>query len=165
MRDAGDEGVPDVLFRVRIQGQTLGDLTDAAGEIVWRNVPIGSYVVTETGADRLHRHYANPMTATVTANVTSTVLFGNRLIPGALEALVYVDANGHGGQDPGELPFQNATVRFISPCGDGSSGVSNVAGLVLWPNRCVGDYTVLLTVPPTTRRRRRPRLRRRLRPA
>lgn len=148
LRDPGDEAVPGVLFRVTIQGQTLGELTNANGEIVWSNVPIGSYVVTEVVPPGYTATTPNPVTVQVTANTTSSALFGNRVTPGVLEALVYVDANGNGVQDPGELPYQGATVSFFSPCGDDSSGVSNAAGLVIWPNRCVGDYIVEITVPP-----------------
>lgn len=148
VRDPGDEGVPNVLFRVTIQGQTLGELTNAAGEIEWRNVPIGSYVVTEVVPPGYTATTPNPVTVQVTANATTTAVFGNRVTPGVLEALVYIDSNGNGVQDPGELPYQGATVRFFSPCGDDSSGVSNAAGLVIWPDRCVGDYIVEILVPP-----------------
>ncbi len=147
VRDPGDEGVPGVLFRLLIQGQTLGEITDANGEILWTDVPIGSYQVTELVPPGFVATTPNPVTAQVTANTTSTVLFGNRIIPGALEALVFVDADGDGVQDPGDLPYQGATASFISPCGDGASGVSNAAGLVIWPDRCVGSYSIQLTVP------------------
>ncbi len=148
VRDSGEPGVEGVLFRLSIQAQTLGAYTDVNGEIVWADVPIGFYVVTEVVSPGYVATTPNPRTVTVTANTTSTVLFGNRLIPGRLEALVYVDANDNGAQDPGELPLQGATVGFVSPCGDDSSGVSNAAGLVIWPDRCVGDYDVQITVPP-----------------
>lgn len=148
VRDAGEPGVEGVLFRLSIQGQTLGKLTDQNGEIVWENVPIGSYVVTEVAPPGFVATTPNPRTVTVTANTTSTVLFGNRVVPGRLEALVWVDADSNGAQDPAELPFPGATVSFVSPCGDDASGVSNAAGLVVWPNRCVGSYRVQLTVPP-----------------
>ena len=154
VRDSGEPGVPGVLFRLVIQGQTLGEITDQNGEILWSDVPIGSYQVTEVVPPGSVATTPNPVTAQVTANATSTVLFGNRIIPGALEALVYVDINGDGVQDPGDLPYQGATVSFVSPCGDNSSGVSNAAGLVIWPNRCVGAYSVALTVPPATQLRR-----------
>ena len=147
VRDPGDEGVPGVLFRLLIQGQTLGEITDQNGEIVWSDVPVGSYQVTELVPPGFVATTPNTLTAQVTANVTNTVLFGNRIIPGALEALVFVDSDGDGLQDPGDLPYQGATASFVSPCGDDLSGVSNAAGLVLWPNRCVGSYNVLLTVP------------------
>lgn len=148
VRDAGEPGVPGVLFRLVIQGQTLGELTDQNGEIVWDDVPIGAYQVTEVVPPGSVATTPNPVTATVTANAVTTVLFGNRIIPGALEALVWVDANANGVQDAGEPSYQGATVGFISPCGDHSSGVSNAAGLVIWPDRCVGGYIVELTLPP-----------------
>jgi hypothetical protein len=47
VRDPGEPGVPGVLFRLLIQGQTLGQITDENGEILWSDVPIGSYQVTE----------------------------------------------------------------------------------------------------------------------
>ena len=109
-----------MLFRLVIQGQTLGEITDPNGEIVWSDVPVGSYQVTEVVPPGFVATTPNPLTAQVTANVTNTVLFGNRIIPGALEALVFVDSDGDGVQDPGELPYQGATASFVSPCGDDS---------------------------------------------
>ena len=95
------------------------------------------------------------LTPTVTADLTTMLHFANRLIPGALEASVYVDTNGSGVQDGSEQPYPyGAIVGFISPCGDDDSGVTSVFGLLLWTDRCVGDHIVNLSVPggytPTT---------------
>ncbi len=148
LRDPGDEGVAGVLFTLRIQGQNLSRLTDANGEILWTNVPVGTYQVTETVPAGTVNTTPIVQQPTVTANATTTILFGNRVIPGALEALVWVDLNGDRIRDPGEPPYPGATVAFVSPCGDDGSGVTGAGGLVVWPNRCVGNYTVTLTVPP-----------------
>ena len=83
------------------------------------------------------------------ANTTTVQEFGNRTIPRALEALVFVDRDGSGSQDPGDLPFIRTTVSFLTPaCSDMASGVTgSAAGTVLWTDRCVGEYLVWLDVP------------------
>ncbi len=146
-RDPDDEGVVDVGVALNAQGQTLFRRTDAAGEILWADVPIGVYTVTEETPAGTVATTPAQATITVTADMTTTVLFGNRIIPGALEAFVFVDANGDGVQDAGEQPFAAATVGYVSPCGDDASGLTAVDGTVLWLNRCVGAYTVTLTTP------------------
>ncbi|MCB0042013.1 MAG: hypothetical protein KDE23_20155, partial [Caldilinea sp.] len=148
IRDPGDEGVPDVRFGLSIQAQTLFRRTDAAGQIIWTTVPIGTYTVTEEVPPGWVATTPSVLTPTVTANLTTTLLFGDRITPGALEAFVYVDTNGNGVQDVGEGPYAGgATVGYLSPCGDDASGATNASGIILWTNRCVGDYTVNLTVP------------------
>jgi YVTN family beta-propeller protein len=147
VRDPGDEGVGNVRVGLSVQGQTLFRRTDAAGEILWADVPIGAYTVTEETPAGTEATTPIQVTAVVTADATTPVLFGNRIIPGGLEGFVFVDTNGNGAQDPGELPFAAATVGYVSPCGDDASGLTAVDGTVLWLNRCVGDYTVNLTTP------------------
>jgi DNA-binding beta-propeller fold protein YncE len=146
-RDPGDEGVENVRFGLAIQGQTLYRRTNPAGEILWGDVPIGTYTVTEDVPAGYVATTSTVLTAEVKADATAVLTFGNRLIPGALAALVWVDTNGDGRQDSGEAPYPGASVGFSSPCGDDQNGVTGLAGTILWSNRCVGAYTVGLTVP------------------
>lgn len=147
-RDSTDEGVAGVRFELGTQPQTISWHTDTAGEIAWHSVPIGAYTVTETLSPGWMTTTPFQLTPTVTAHLTTTLLFGNRIVPGALEAFVYVDSNGNGVQDAGEGPYSHAAaVGYISPCGDAASGLTGATGLILWTERCVGDYTVSLTIP------------------
>lgn len=147
-RDPGDGPVPGVVFTLNIQGQQVGGVTDAAGQIFWSDVPVGNYLVSEqTPAGSVPTTPAQ-VNVPVTANTTTVQEFGNRTIPGALEALVFVDHDGNGSQDPGDLPFVGATVNFLTPaCSEMQSGVTGAAGTVTWPDRCVGEYVVWLDVP------------------
>lgn len=147
VRDAGEPPVSGVVFALTGSGQTVREATDSAGRIAWNGIPVGSYMLAETVPTGRVATTPAERTIQVSADATTTALFGNRMIPGALEALVWVDADGDGVQDTGETPFAGAAVAFVSPCGDDASGVTNVAGKVTWSDRCVGQYTVDLTVP------------------
>lgn len=154
VRDAGEPGVAGVVFTLATSDQTVGDVSDAAGQIAWSAIPIGVYTLTEQVPAGRVATTPPQRAVTVTAEVTTTVEFGNRIIPGELQAKVFVDFGGDGAPGPGDTPYQGATVGFVSPCGDDASGVTDGSGLVTWPDRCVGPYTVTLTVPagytPTT---------------
>lgn len=147
VRDAGEPPVAGVLFALTAGGQTVREVTDSAGRIAWNGIPVGSYELAETVPPGRVATTPAQRTVQVTADATTTAVFGNRVIPGALEALVWVDADGDGVQDSGETPFAGAMVAFVSPCGDDASSVTNAAGKVTWSDRCVGQYTVNLTVP------------------
>ena len=146
-QDAGEPGVGNIRFGLTVQGQTLFKPTDSAGEIRWLDVPIGTYTVTEEVPLGYVATTPNPAAAVVTADATTELLFGNRIIPGALEAFVFVDVDGRGTQDAGDPPYQGAAVGFLSPCGDNASAVTDNTGTILWPDRCVGAYAVNLSVP------------------
>ena len=110
-------------------------------------MPIGTYTVTEEVPGGYVATTPAQVAAVVTADATTELRFGNRIIPGALEAFVFVDVDGSGVQDPGDLPYPGAAVAFVSPCGDDAGAVTDGAGTILWPDRCVGAYAVNLTVP------------------
>ena len=111
-------------------------------------MPSGTYTVTEEVPAGWVATTPTVLTPTVTANLTTTILFGDRLIPGALEAFVYVDTNGNGVQDGGEGPYTSgATAGYSRRAATMPAALTNASGIILWTNRCVGAYTVNLTVP------------------
>ena len=128
IQDPGDEGVANIRFGLSVQGQTLFRRTDAGGEIRWPDVPIGTYTVTEEVPVGYVATTPAQVAAVVTADATTELRFGNRIIPGALEAFVFVDVDGSGVQDAGDLPYPGAAVAFVSPCGDDASAVTDGAG-------------------------------------
>lgn len=155
VRDPEDGPVAGVTFMLSIQGQQVGGVTNAAGEILWTDVPIGTYLVTEQVPPGSVATTPSQVNVAVAANATTTQEFGNRAIPGTLEALVFLDGDGDGVQDPGDPPFPGATVNFLTPvCHETGSGVTGLAGTVTWLERCVGEHVVWLDVPagyiPTT---------------
>lgn len=149
VQDAGDSGAPGVSFFLAIQGQNVGETSGPDGRIAWANVPAGAYTLTEQVPPGRVPTTPPQRLVTVSAGLTTTASFGNRTIPGTLAAFVYQDYDGDGARDAIDLPFAGATASFVSPCGDDDSGLTGSDGKVIWPNRCVGHYTVTLTAPPS----------------
>ena len=85
-------------------------------------------------------------TVSVSSDLTTTVVFGNWLVPGTLQVYKFLDLNGNGVQDADEPPMDVA-IQASSPCGQQISGSTGPDGTVAWPDLCVGTWTVTETVP------------------
>jgi len=114
---------------VRVDRSTLSSDYVATYDIDGTGSADAASVVLETGQDRLD------------------VDFGYR-IPPRLGDFVWVDANGNGQQDVGELGLSNVVVRLYAPNSVILATVtSTVSGAYAFTNLAVGTYTVDFTPP------------------
>ena len=156
VRDPGEPTVPGVIFRLRFPPPFTDTLlltqTNSAGEIVYPQLGAASdYTVIEVVPDGRIPTTPHERAVTVSEDTTTTVLFGNALIPGGIEVLKFHDRNGNGVRDPGEGPLRGVRFDASAPCGMTRTGASDDDGAVQWPDLCVGTWTITETEPANYR--------------
>jgi YVTN family beta-propeller protein len=151
-----DPGEPPLDIDVEASapcGQSVSGSTGPDGTIGWPGLCVGTWTVTETVPAGYVATTPVIATTSITSGVTSTVPFGNRLPPGAIEVVKFYDIDGDGVRDAGEPPL-DITVNASSPCGQSASGNTGPDGTITLSSLCVGTWTVTETVPsgysPTT---------------
>lgn len=113
----------------------MTDKTDKNGEIIWKDVPIGTYTVEEVNTED---KYVTPekQTVTVTYGNTSTVVFNNILKRGNVNIKKYAEDD----------EVENKEFRLYGTSDSGVSvdehGMTNANGEINFNNLLVGTYTV-----------------------
>jgi hypothetical protein len=125
-------------------------ITNANGEILWLNVPVGQHTVKEEVPTGFIVTTPNPQVVTVLAWQTAVVKFGNRpiIVPqkAKLEVIKQKDANENGMCEKGEPGMANVEFSVLVDGNVVTTGFTNVAGLVEFDLEA-GTYTILEKVP------------------
>ena len=152
IRQAGEPGVPGWVFRLtNPQGNPSVAVTRSDGTVTIPNVPAGVWQVAEV-VDPLWAAITQPTgPVTVPAGQTATFTAGNAR-PAPISGVVYIDTNGNGIRDAGEVG--RAGVRLdlggTRPGGitvAGQDTRSGSDGSYVFPNLLPGTYTVGMQVP------------------
>ena len=152
VRQAGEPGVPGWVFRLtNPQGNTSVAVTGRDGTVTIPFVPAGDWQVAEV-IDPMWAAIT-PATGTVTVPTggTGTFTAGNAR-PAPISGVVYIDTNGNGIRDAGEVgrPGVRLDLGGTRPGGitvaaqDTRSGSD---GSYIFPNLLPGTYTVGMQVP------------------
>lgn len=143
----GEPGIPGALIELQDGVCTSGvncptTTTAGDGSYGFNNLTPGDYVVVETDPAGYTSTMANTVPATVVADTTTSVNFGDQAITpglGAIDGVVFEDADGDGVQGPGEpgipavvielrdgvcTPGVTCTTTTTGP--DGSYGFNNL---------------------------------------
>ena len=147
IRDTGENPVQGISIAARDpDGMVTTMVTDLGGRADWNNVPIGSYLVTETLPAGWRATLPSAASATVDFNATTDVTFANQQI-GNLHVFKFADANGNGIRDTGENPVQGVSIVARDPGGKVDTKVTDVSGRADWNNVPIGSYLVTETLP------------------
>jgi len=144
-----DVGEPPMAVHVEASapcGQAVSGDTGPDGSIVWPDLCVETWSVTETIPSGYAATTPAGANAGVSSDLTTTVVFGNWQVPGTLRVFKFLDHNGNSVQDPGEPPM-DVSIQASSACGQQVSGSTGPDGTIVWPDRCVGTWTVTETIP------------------
>ncbi|MFM8387797.1 MAG: SdrD B-like domain-containing protein, partial [Actinomycetota bacterium] len=183
IKDSGEPGISGVTVTItKADGTPVVDaagrtvtttVTDADGEYLFENLPVGQYIVSVATPATLTPTIAGAGTTSTdssTGSATSTVLttngasdltldFGFVDLPVTVGSLVWVDKNGDGIQDLGEFGLAGVTLT-ISKVGGGTvtdvngnpvttTTTSDANGNYSFTGLAPGQYTVTVGTPPT----------------
>lgn len=125
--DAGEGPVSDVPIElVPVPGalcptDAAQQWTDAAGEVVWHDIAIGHYVVSEIVPAGREPTLPISHTVEVTINATTYITFANRIPPSSVQGIVWHDADADSILDPGEAGLPAIAVSLYQDLdGDGA---------------------------------------------
>ncbi len=163
IQDAGEAGIANVKVTLTNGSQTYITYTDANGNYVFSNVPVGSYTVSVDPSVDAGRLAANPTydeDGTGTANSSSVTVtagaehmtadFGYNWAPssdvtgntgtGAIGDRVWIDADGDGVQDAEEMGLSNVTVELVTAGADGFFGTADDVVAATATTNATGNY-------------------------
>ena len=136
-------------FSTILQTHTFSTAT-AGATLNWTfaNLAAGTYkwraVATETDAIGTCQGYSNELVG-INLGTTSPSIDIDLISPVNIVGTVFIDTNGNGVQDIGEVGYPGATIN-LSGAGTGSTS-SGTLGDYAFTDNPVGNYTVTLTVP------------------
>ncbi|HEX4497346.1 MAG TPA: SdrD B-like domain-containing protein, partial [Thermoanaerobaculia bacterium] len=156
-QDSGEAGINGVTVQLVNSGGTVIATTTTSGDgnYTFSNLAAGTYtvkIVTSTLPTGAMQTYdldglgtANQATATLTAGQARTdVDFGYRTL-GSIGDRVWLDSNGNGVQDAGEIGFDGLTVELINSSGTViATTVTSGDGNYTFANLPAGTYSVRL---------------------
>ena len=146
-QQAGEGPLQGVLVRMRTPyTDVVGQYTRADGLILWDDIAIGSYQLTETVPAGYRPTLPATQLATVNINATTYITFANQPL-GNLHTYIYEDINGNGSQDAGEGPIPGISVTIRFPDGSTDVRLTNASGDINWTDIPIGSYRVTETVP------------------
>ena len=146
IQDAGETGIPNVTITLTYpDGSTVTTSTDGEGFYLFNNLPEGTYNVTvgegPAGTE-----------LTTTDNYDVTLAAGEDYMDadfgfdgielGSIGDYVWMDTNGDGIQDAGEMGIPNVTITITYPDGSTTTTVTNDEGLYLFDNLPAGEYII-----------------------
>jgi hypothetical protein len=157
-RDPGEPPLPGVTIRLAPAAGGAGQTatTDVNGNFLFTGVAPGNYVLTETVPAGFTQ--TEPASATGAINVTlasggSSIAntFGNfrGILTGTISGVKFLDVNGNGVRDPGEIGQSGVTITLAGPPGFTSRTTTTAAdGTFSFAGVPFGAYTLSETVPP-----------------
>ncbi len=173
-QDAGEVGVGNVMVKlINAAGTVLAaQTTDANGHYLFTNLQAGQYGVeftkpngysfttANTGADATDSD-VNAITGhtglyTLTAGETNLTVDAGLVVAttpppannASLGDRVWLDANGNGQQDSGEVGVANVTVQLLNAAGTVlATQTTNANGNYLFSNLAAGQYSVAFVKP------------------
>lgn len=153
VRDQGEPTVPSWAFRlVNPQGNQSQATTGADGTVALTAVPAGTWQVQEVLAApwRAIAPASGQASVVVPANGEGVVTMGNYR-PAPLTGTVWIDVNGNGVQDGGEVGSPNTPLTLTGTTGQGATvsltATSGASGAYVFPDLAPGTYTVAVTTP------------------
>lgn len=163
VRDPGEPGMAGVqVDYIRLPGVPFPctlppplcylTVTGSDGSFQFTNLAFGSYSLIET-VPAGYRQTAPPPPGTIAAtldfahqNITG-LAFGNQALPVRIFGNVFVDANGNGAQDAGELPQSGVVVQLLSGAGPPVTRTTGSDGTFSFDGLGAGTYTLSELVP------------------
>ena len=173
-QDAGEPGIPGIPVKVTWSGNdgvlgtaddvVFNTVTDASGKYLVQNLPYGPYsVVVDTTSPKFPAGVTQTYDADGTATASTSIVSLTGVAPNNLNQdfsytgtaslgdRIWLDQNGDGVQDPGELGIPNVGVSVTYLGADGVAGggddivfttVTDSAGNYLVNRLPAGNYTV-----------------------
>jgi len=129
------------------------------GVIQLKNVPLGSYTITETAAPA--GYAIDPIPQIITTNPVAAVTVESNDRPlSRLEIVKFLDTNKNGIKDDNEHFLEGWQYTITGPGGYNSEGTTNTIGLIVRENLAEGEYTITeklkahweLTTPPNPKK-------------
>jgi hypothetical protein len=155
VRDAGEPGMAGVTVTLASPPAgypTPTVVTAADGSFLFASLPFGTFTLSET-VPAGYKQTAPPPPGTLTAtidfahqNVTG-LLFGNQALPVRIFGNVFIDANGDGTQNPGELPQSGVVVQLQSGVGQPITRTTGADGTFSFDGLGAGTFTLSELVP------------------
>ena len=151
VQDAGELGISGVTVTlVSPDGSTMTTTTDGNGYYLFPNLPAGEYtVIVGSGPDGtvLNTPSQDVVNLTPGQNYPDAD-FGFTPELGSIGDFVWLDVDGDGVQDAGELGISGVTVTLVSPDGSTMTTTTDGNGYYLFPNLPAGEYTVIVGSGP-----------------
>jgi uncharacterized repeat protein (TIGR01451 family) len=151
VRDGGEPGVPGWSFRLtNPSGGTSDATTGPDGTVTVTGVPAGTWQVAEILKEGWQPTTAPAGTIAVPAGGLGSFTAGN-VRPAPLSGTVWIDVNGNGVINPGEIGRGGVTLTLTGVTGTGgsvnSTTISGQDGTYQFPDLLPGTYTVTMTTP------------------
>jgi uncharacterized repeat protein (TIGR01451 family) len=139
VQNAGEAGISGVTVALSGVGSTT---TDASGAYSFSSVAPGAYTVTETDPSGYTSTTTNVVYISVASGGAATADFGDQQ-QGTISGTVFVDGNGNGVLDPGEIGLPGTLVTL-----DGATPTyTDVNGNYVFTGVSAGSHAVVETDP------------------
>jgi photosystem II stability/assembly factor-like uncharacterized protein/uncharacterized protein (DUF2141 family) len=142
VKDANETGLAN--WKIKISGAKSDSvLTDASGNYLFSNIPIGNYTVSEVQQNGWQQTLpVNNSSYSVTVTTGQTVSgknFGNFQL-GTISGTKFNDVNANGVKDAGEVGLQNWKIKISG--GKNDSILTDANGNFSFSNLFLGNYTI-----------------------
>lgn len=154
VRDSGEPGMAGVTVTLASPPAgypTPTVVTAADGSFLFANLPFGTFTLSET-VPAGYKQTAPPPPGTISTtidfahqNITG-LAFGNQALPARIFGNVFIDANGDGTQNGGELP-QSGVVVQLNSAGPTVTRTTGADGTFSFDGLAAGTYTLSELVP------------------